>query len=170
MVSIVNSLPSETNRDPATILFVGKLDYFPHAQAVHRLVTAILPLVIRRRSMSSHSGGSNPSSKIHKLSVLGRIEVTGYVEDIRPYLHRATVVLTPLLAGIGFQNKVLEALASGAPVVASRLACQGLKVVPGERLLIAERPNEFSDRTLQLLDDAALRRKLAVEGPKLVVD
>jgi glycosyltransferase involved in cell wall biosynthesis len=94
--------------------------------------------------------------------------VTGFVPDLRPYLARATVSVSPMQYSVGIQNKVLEAMATGTPVVASSQACSALKVRDGTHLLVADDPATFAEQVLRLLDDFALRREIAINGRNYV--
>ena len=88
--------------------------------------------------------------------------------DMRPYLAKATVAACPITYGVGIQNKVLEAMAMGTPVITSPRAQMALGVVSGIHLLIADRPDAFADQVLRLLSDAALRARLSDAGRRYV--
>jgi glycosyltransferase involved in cell wall biosynthesis len=90
--------------------------------------------------------------------------VTGAVDDVRPWLARAAVAVAPLKLARGTQNKVLEAMASGIPVVASKLAARGVDAVADEHLLVAGDPQVFADAVLRVMRDESLRARLAVAG------
>jgi len=112
--------------------------------------------------------GINPSTEVRDLDGNG-IHVTGRVEDVRPYYRRSTVCVVPLRAGGGTRLKILEAMALGRPVVSTSIGCEGLDVVDGEHLFIADRPEEFADRTIRLLTDEALRRSITSRARAMVV-
>lgn len=95
------------------------------------------------------------------------INVTGYVADPAPYLQRAALMVVPLRAGGGMRVKILNALAQGIPIVSTTLGCEGIEVVPGESILVADEPAGFADAVLRLLDDADLAAKLAADGRRL---
>jgi glycosyltransferase involved in cell wall biosynthesis len=92
------------------------------------------------------------------------IVVTGYVDDVTPYLDQAAVVVVPLRLGGGMRVKVLEALAAGKAVVASPLAVEGLDVVDGEHLMLADTDEQFCQIIVQLLRDPERRVNLAQNG------
>jgi len=129
----------------------------------------ILPLIRRKKpSVKFYIVGSNPPQRVRALARERDIFVTGYVSDIRPFLAPAGVAVAPLLTKAGIQNKVLEALATGTPVVATPLACEGLGVVPGEHLLVGRDPADFAEKVLAVLEDGALAERLARRGREYI--
>jgi glycosyltransferase involved in cell wall biosynthesis len=94
--------------------------------------------------------------------------VTGTVEDVRPYYARAAVSVAPYRYGEGTKLKVLEAMASGAPVVSTPIGCQGIEVKDGEHLLIVNSADEFASRIVQLLRNQELRRSMAARARSLI--
>jgi glycosyltransferase involved in cell wall biosynthesis len=108
--------------------------------------------------------GSSPSKRVQRYANGHGIEVTGYVPDIRIYLRKARVVACPVSVGAGIQNKVLEAMAMGKPVVASSKSCQALSVVDGEHLLMADQPEEFAEAVVRVIRDDDLARRLGRNG------
>jgi len=161
----VERFPSVNGKtDGTNVLFFGSFVHFPNVDAARRLVDAIFPLVRARHPRSSlYIVGENPPSDF-KAVADGAIVVTGHVPDLAPYIARAAVVAVPLRLGSGMRVKVLEALAAGKPVVASRLAIEGLGVVDGEQLLTAETDDEFAERISLVLDDEALRVRLGADA------
>jgi polysaccharide biosynthesis protein PslH len=92
------------------------------------------------------------------------VEVTGPVPDMGDCLREATVAVTPMRSGSGIQNKVLEAMAVGTPVVSTSIANRGVNGVPGQDLLVHDDPEGFAQAVERLLSDAALRERLARAG------
>jgi glycosyltransferase involved in cell wall biosynthesis len=90
------------------------------------------------------------------------------VPDVRPYLAQATIAVCPVLYSAGIQNKVLEAMAMDIPVVATPQSCAALEVTNGENILMAEEPEEFAQRVLELLDDEGLRERIGSNGRRYV--
>jgi glycosyltransferase involved in cell wall biosynthesis len=94
--------------------------------------------------------------------------VHGEVPDVRPWLERCAISVVPLRAGSGTRLKILEALSMERAVVSTRIGAEGIDVVDGEHLLLADRPEEFADRVLALMEDEALRQRLGRNGRRLV--
>ena len=112
--------------------------------------------------------GKNPSSEVKRLSELPGVRVTGYVDNVGDYLRNARTVAIPLRLARGVQNKVLEAMAYGVPVVATGAATDGLEAVPGQDLIVADRPEEFSEMIVRLLEDDMFNKEISENGRKLV--
>lgn len=112
--------------------------------------------------------GKDPTPDIKELQKDPRIIVTGTVEDIRPFLWRATVSVVPLLYGAGIQNKILEAMATGTPVVTTCGALSALEAQPDEHLLVSDDPDGFSQAVLKLMQDPKLQKKIAEAGEAYV--
>ena len=90
--------------------------------------------------------------------------VTGSVPDVRPYVRRAALMVAPLNIARGTQNKILEAMAMGVPVVTSRIAAGGVDASAPEHFLVASTPDEYAAAILRIVEDAAERSRLAVAG------
>ena len=154
-----------------SLVFCAKLDYYPNAQAILYFCREVLPLIWKQRPQVRLTiVGSNPPQTIRDLSTDERITVTGSVPDVRPYLGKATVALAPLQVAAGMQNKVLEALAMGVPMVATPRACKSLPVKNGTHLLIAEEPQAYAEAIKLILDDPQLAQKLSLAGRAYVED
>jgi glycosyltransferase involved in cell wall biosynthesis len=108
--------------------------------------------------------GKDPSPDIKDLGRNPLITVTGTVDDIRPFLWRATTSVVPLLYGAGIQNKVLEAMATGTPVVTTDRTLSALQVQPGKDLLASNDPAEFSQAVLRLIADRGFQQKIGEAG------
>ena len=162
--------PSETPYDPDLVCFSGRMDYFPNQQAVRRFCEIILPAIRRLRpAVRLQIVGAEPPAAIRRLSRLEGITVTGTVPDVRPYVQRAAVSVAPLEVARGTQNKILEAMAMGVPVVCSPLAARGVDAVPGEHLLTASQPEDFADAVVGLLREPAWRATLAMHARQRVL-
>ena len=157
--------PGDEPYDANEISFVGRMDYFPNQQAVIDFSTNILPRIQARRPGTRFTiVGAHPTAAVRALARQTGVTVTGTVDDVRPYVRRSAINVAPLRIARGTQNKILEAMALGVPVVASDLAAQGVDAVPGEHLLSATTPEDFAERVLSLLDDPAEHRRLAEAG------
>ena len=154
-------------RDPATLLFVGNYDYAPNQDAARLLVGSIMPALWRDMPhLKLQFVGVNPPAWMRQIDD-SRVEVTGHVPEVQPYLARATAFVCPLRIGAGLKNKLLEALAAGIPVIATPLAAAGIDVVDGESALLRE-PSDFAAGVTQLLQDTPLREKLSRQGRRLI--
>jgi glycosyltransferase involved in cell wall biosynthesis len=112
--------------------------------------------------------GSNPARAIRKLAQSAGIEVTGYVADVRPYLRKAAVCVVPLRVARGVQNKVLESMACGRPVVATPESVAGLDLTDGQELIVAGSPERFAESVIGIMEDAALSETLSLSARNFV--
>jgi len=147
----------------AGVVFVGNLGYFPNVDAASWFASEVMPRVIAARADARlQLVGARPAPSLRTLVArLAGVELVGEVPDVHPYLARAAVAVVPMRSGSGQQLKMLEAMAAGTPVVATSLSAQGLGMIDGEHLLIADEPVSMSMAVLRLLDDPALARRLA---------
>ncbi len=170
-VDLAYFAPLDAPRDPATLVFHGRMGYHANFAAACQLVTQIMPRIWARQPEARVLlVGTDPPAALRALAQQAgpRVEVSGGVPDVRPYLGRATVSVSPLGYAVGIQNKVLEAMATATPVVATRAACAALRAVPGEHLLVADDADALAASVLRLLDDPALARRLGVAGRRYV--
>ena len=158
----------ETPRDEATLVVSGKMSYHANQAMVNFLFSEIMPLVWKRRSdVKLIIAGKDPSPVILNMQS-ERVIVTGTVSDLRPYLHKATIAVAPLVYGAGIQNKVLEAMACATPVICTSKAVAALEVTPEKDLVIADSADEFAEKILNLLDDTARQKEIGMAGLKYV--
>ena len=157
-------------RPAKTLVFTGNLGYFPNRDAVQFFVREILPRVRRRApDVRLHLVGARPPAEILRLRRTDpAIEVSPNVPEIAPALHGAAVAVAPIRAGSGQLLKVLEAMASGTPLVATPRAVEGVAVELGRHVLVASTPDSFAEAILSLFNDPGLGRSLAREARSLV--
>ena len=161
----------EIQRDEETLVFSGKMSYHANVSMVKFLVAEIMPrLWAKRPKVRLVIVGKDPTADVRALGADPRITVTGTVEDIRPYLWKATVAVVPLVYGAGIQNKVLEAMACGTPVVTTSKTLSSLGVMPGKELLAIDGAEAFSQKVLESLDDQELRFRVGNAGANYVLD
>jgi polysaccharide biosynthesis protein PslH len=147
------------------LIFVGSMDYRPNVEAVSTFVERIWPLVRARAPRATFTiVGRAPNRRVKKLARHDGVTVVGRVADVRPYLWGADACVVPLRIARGVQNKILEAMAAGCPVICSAAAAAGLDAVPGRDLLVAESPADFADAVMCVLENAATSRALARNG------
>ncbi|MFL5658053.1 MAG: glycosyltransferase [Ktedonobacteraceae bacterium] len=157
--------PLQLERQRFNLVFSGKMSYHANVATALYLYHQIMPLIWQHRPEATLTiVGSKPPKTIQALGNDPRVEVTGYVEDMRPYVGRAEVMLSPMVYSVGIQNKVLEAMALGTPVIAAAQAAAALGTQAGRDLLVATSAQDFADATLRLMDDAELRVSLSQYG------
>lgn len=150
---------------PDTLIFNGALTYFANYQAMAYFLERIYPLIRAEcPQVRLLITGRTEGVPLAGLRADESVTFTGYVPDIRPLVAGSSVCIVPLLEGGGTRLKILEAMALGTPVVATSKGAEGLEVVPGEHILIADDPAEFARHTLALLRDAGLRARLAAQA------
>lgn len=150
---------------PPVIAFTGAMDYFPNVDAVGYFAAEILPLVLEQRPDAEFRIiGRNPAPSVRALDDLDRVSVVGAVPDIATELHRAAVAVAPLRVAQGVQNKVLEAMCSGTPVVASAKAFLGIDAAAGDDLVVVDEPAATAAAVVELIGDAGRRVALAARA------
>jgi len=155
----------DVQRDAETLVFSGKMSYHANISMVNYLAAEIMPRIWQKRpSVQLMIVGKDPTAEIRALSVDPRITVTGTVNDIRPFLWKATVAVVPLVYGAGIQNKILEAMACGTPVVTTSRTLSSLNAIPNEDVLVADDAEKFSQNILKLLDDPKFQFKISTAG------
>jgi glycosyltransferase involved in cell wall biosynthesis len=158
--------------EPSELLFLASLDWFPNLDALAFFLREILPGILSiEPKVILRIVGRRPSRALRKL-VTGNqhTELVGEVQDVRPYLARAEVVVVPLRIAGGSRLKILEALAAGKAVVSTSIGAEGLELTPGDHFEVADTPLQFAQRTAALLSDPAMRHRLGDNGRRLVTD
>lgn len=152
------------------MVFVGVMDYTPNIDAVTWFARDIFPRILRERPDAEFFiVGKNPGREINILAAEIRgVHVTGHVDNVRSFVASSRVVVAPLRIARGIQNKVLEAMAAGVPVVATTPAVKGIEAKAGVDFLLADDSRQFAGNVLRLLDDEALNRKISSNARKLV--
>jgi len=163
--AVIPDVPSNAiGTDPATLLFVGSFRHLPNIDAAERLVTTIVPEVVKARpDVKLVLAGSDVPAALRQQAG-PQVEFAGFVSDLGPYLDRASLVTVPLRLGGGMRVKVLEAMAAGKAIVATRLAVEGLEVHDGHEVAIADSDEEFSRQIVDLLADAGKRARLGANA------
>ncbi len=161
--------PLPTPRDPLRIVFTGKMSYHANVAAAEDLVNAIMPRVwAEMPNVHLDIVGKDPSPTVQAFSERPQVTVTGFVLDMRPYLARAAIAVSPVRYGVGIQNKVLEAMAMRTPVVCSPQACSALQARHGDELLVGETPEAIARHLLDLLRSPQQRERLGESGRRYV--
>jgi glycosyltransferase involved in cell wall biosynthesis len=148
------------------VLFVGNFLHPPNLEGALWLAHEVWPLVQRvRPSARLTLAGREPPAEILALASQS-IHIPGTLDDMRPLFGQVSVFVAPIFWGSGIRIKLLEALATGIPIVATPLAAEGMDVAGSA--IIAEQPRAFADGIVRLLDDCELRRRMSVAGPQVV--
>jgi sugar transferase (PEP-CTERM/EpsH1 system associated) len=158
-----------TPRAQNTLVMTGKMSYHANVSMALHFVEEILPRI--RASLWDVRlwiVGKDPPAEVRRLGEDPGVEVTGAVPDLRPFLQTATVAVAPLTYGVGIQNKILEAMACGTPVVTTSQGLTALRAVPDQDLLVADDPGAFADAVTELLKDAARCKSVGSSGRRYV--
>lgn len=154
---------------PRTLIFLGSMDWMPNIDAMLWFTSAIWPMIkqevpdVRLRIV-----GRRPPPSIQALTSDPAIHVSGTVPDVRPELARAEVMIVPLRVGGGTRIKIFEGMAAGLPVVSTRIGAEGLSVVGGENIVLADDPESFARETVRLLSSNEWRHRIATSGREMV--
>jgi len=160
--------PAPSNQQPV-LVFTGAMDYFANIDGVVWFTKEILPLIKKEiPEIRFYIVGSNPTKEVLLLSSNNGVTVTGYVTDTREYLGKATVVVVPLRIARGIQNKILEAMAMGIPVVATPQAFEGIEAQPGRDLIFGENPEKIAEGVIKLTREAFLRKSLGDNARRVI--
>jgi sugar transferase (PEP-CTERM/EpsH1 system associated) len=161
--------PTGQAPQPNSLIFVGHLRVFHNIDAAIHLTRELLPLVRQQvPDCTLHLVGADPDPVVQQLGRNPAVTVTGYVADLNEYLNRSSVFVAPLRFAAGIQNKALEAMASGRPVVTTSLINQGLGARPGHDILLADDTETMVKQIVTLLRDEGLREQVGQNGRRFV--
>ncbi len=154
--------PTDEAYDPEAISFIGRMDYYPNQECMFEFCRDVFPRIRERRPNAKlQIVGADPIPAVRKLGEIPGVTVTGSVPDVRPYLRQSAVMVAPLGIARGTQNKILEAMASGVPVVTSSAAAGGVDAIPGTHFLVADSPADIAAATLELMTLPERRNQIA---------
>jgi sugar transferase (PEP-CTERM/EpsH1 system associated) len=157
--------PSAEDYDVDTICVIGRMDYYPNEECMTRFCDEVWPLLrAARPAMKLLVVGAEPSLEVRKLAERPGVTVTGSVPDVRPFVRRSALSIAPLNIARGTQNKILEAMAMGVPVVTSPIAAAGVDAEPEHDLLVAETAADYVRQILRVCGDRQERRRLSEAG------
>ncbi|MEM7335964.1 MAG: glycosyltransferase [Chloroflexota bacterium] len=175
IVSIPNSIDltkyQQQGYEPISfdIIFTGKMDYRPNVDAVLWFAERVWPLILEKRPATSWAiVGQKPHDRLDLLHDQSGVTVTGFVESMTPYWQGAKVAVMPFRIGSGTRLKIIEAMASGTPIVSTPVGAEGFPVTSGEELLLVENANEMATAVLSLLDNPENRTKLILNSAEFV--
>lgn len=157
-------------KDWPALVYTGGMNMFANRDAVLFFLGEIWPLIRNQvPDVRFFVVGQDPPKELLELAARDpQVIVTGYVNDVRPLVWDATVYVVPLRVGGGTRLKVLDAMAMGKAMVSTSIGCEGLEVRPDEHLLVADSPEQFSDKTVKLLRDPSRRGTLGRNARELV--
>jgi len=160
---------AKNTRQSKKLIFVGHYRHFPNEDAIVYFVKKIFPLI--RKVLPETElmiVGSYPTVHVENLAQEDNVTLVGQVEDVKPYLEEAAVFVNSIRVSAGIKGKVLEAMASGIPVVSTSVGSCGIDAVAGEEILIGNTPKEFARQVIRLLKDEELRTSLIANARRLV--
>jgi len=162
--------PDGESYNPKAISFIGRMDYYPNQECMFDFCKNVLPLIQAViPDVELFIVGAEPTEKIRALGNIEGVTVTGSVDDVRPYILRTAAMVAPLNIARGTQNKILEAMAMGVPVVSSEMAAGGIDAVDGEHFLTANNPKEYAEALIKLMQNADERERLSNSGRERVL-
>jgi sugar transferase (PEP-CTERM/EpsH1 system associated) len=157
--------PDGDDYDADVISFVGRMDYYPNQECMLRFCKEVLPRIQEQRPTARLIiVGADPSPSILNLGQIPGVTVTGSVADVRDFVRRSAVMAAPLAIARGTQNKILEAMAMGVPVVTSTIAASGVDAVKNEHLLVADDAEDCAQTILRVMQDRDCRRQFSEAG------
>jgi GT2 family glycosyltransferase len=158
-------------REPYTMLFLGSFRHSPNKVALEWFSRFVLPLIVARLPRARlRVAGSDPPARHTFADPANAIELLGFVEDIQPLFSSCALFVCPIRNGSGIRVKLLEAFATGIPVVSTTLGAEGLARVDGEFCALADEPDAFASKVVQLLQNAEMATQMARRARKEVVE
>jgi glycosyltransferase involved in cell wall biosynthesis len=163
--------PVQLIDDTSNILTLGTLHYPPNADGIRWFIEQVFPRV-RERVPEAYLTiiGKNPPQDFIRFANENAdyVSVTGYVPDLNPYLEKAAVLVIPVRAGGGMRVRILEGLAYGEAIVTTTVGLEGIDVVPGREVLVADTPQDFAEAVIRLLENFELRKEIGANGRERV--
>jgi polysaccharide biosynthesis protein PslH len=157
--------PTDGPYDADTISFIGRMDYYPNQECMARFCREVWPLLrARRPAVKLLIVGADPSPEMRALGSLPGVTVTGSVPDVRPFIRGSALMVAPLAIARGTQNKILEAMAMGVPVVTSNAAAGGVDAEAERHFLVADSADDVAAAVLRIVENPTERQRLAAAG------
>lgn len=162
--------PQAAEEKPDSLVFTGSMDWLPNEDAMLYFLDEIFPLIVRKCPHAVlEVVGRKPSPKLlARAAEEKNVRLTGWVEDIRPYLARGAICIVPLRIGGGTRLKIFEAMAMAKAVVSTSIGAEGLAVNSGDNILLADSPAEFASRVISLLHDSKERKRIGTAARAMV--
>ena len=150
------------------LIFTGNMGYHPNIKACEYLVEKILPILDENyRPLTLCLAGTNPAPEVKKMAS-DRVTVTGFVEDLRPYLAQSRIFVAPLFSGSGLQNKLLESMAIGLPSLTTNLVNKALKAEPKKEIIVCNDMVTFAKNIVNLIENPEQARELGENGSAFI--
>lgn len=164
--------PKGLKQKEATLIFVGTMGWYPNIEAVLFICSEIMPRLRKSRpGVTLQIVGANPPEQVKKFGYeYDDISVLGFVDEVRDFIEKATVYVCPIMDGGGTKLKILDALAMEKPIVAHKIASEGINVIDGENILLADQADEYSQLIVRLIDSESERSRLGKAARKLAVE
>jgi polysaccharide biosynthesis protein PslH len=158
--------PASLQEVPLSLIFTGSLDWYPNVSGIRFFVREVWPRIKSRfPNARLKIAGKNPVQEIMQWPKTDSgISVVVNPEDVRPLIAQSAVYICPILEGGGTRLKILDAMAMGKPVLSTTLGCEGLRVTPGENILVADNPSDFAHAVIQLYENDQLRKAVGHAG------
>jgi polysaccharide biosynthesis protein PslH len=157
--------PTDGAYEAHTLSFIGRMDYYPNQECMARFCKQVWPLLkARRPALKLLIVGADPSPEMKALAQIAGVAVTGSVPEVQPYVRNSALMVAPLAIARGTQNKILEAMAMGVPVVTSSAAAGGVDAEAERHFLVADAPEDVAAAVLRIVENPAERARLASAG------
>lgn len=152
------------------ILFCGSLDYYPNEEGLIWFYEHVFPLIKKAipEVVLTLVGSSVKNERNQKLWNDPSVYIHGRVINLESFYYRAGICIAPLLSGSGTRLKILEAMSFGNPIVSTSIGAEGLSIMPGEHLLVADKPFEFASMVIELFKDQKTFEKVRLKARELV--
>ncbi len=161
--------PMSLEKEHPSLVFVGAMNGEKNIEAIVSFYHKLFPLIKEKfPEIKLYVVGKDPDDRVCELSKDSSVLVTGFVEDLRPYIARCSVFICPHISGSGIKNKVLEAMAMGMPVVSTSIGALGINISPNKNIAIADTSEDFVKWILTLLNDRQLREEMGHNARLLV--
>jgi len=163
--------PSPSGPDSREMVFTGSMDWLPNEDAMVFFCRDVLPIIrAQEPAVRLTIVGRAPTPAVKRLADAAFVQVTGRVDDVRPYMKDAAVYVVPLRIGGGTRLKIFEAMAMGKAVVSTTVGAEGLPVTSGDHVMLADDPRTFADAVVRLMRNVDRRREIEAAARALVVE